>query len=102
MLGRNSERPDVVLAATDVTAFGAMGAMRDAGLGPGTEIGVAGFDDIEGTEDVTPGLTSVNLALASVGAAAVELALAEPATERRRVEFDPRVVLRATTPARNG
>jgi LacI family transcriptional regulator len=55
-----------------------------------------------GTEDVTPALTSVNLALARVGAAAVELALTGPAAGRRRVEFEPRVILRGTTRARHG
>ncbi|WP_199044472.1 LacI family DNA-binding transcriptional regulator [Glycomyces salinus] len=101
LLRRGAARPDVVLAATDVMAFGSMSAMRDAGLGPGTEIGVAGFDDVVGTEDVTPALTSVNLALARVGAAAVELALTKPAAESRRVEFEPQVVIRGTTPVRH-
>ncbi|MCH7232258.1 LacI family transcriptional regulator [Glycomyces sp. L485] len=91
---------DVVIAATDAMAIGAMSAMRNAGISPGTEIGVAGFDDVQGTEDVTPTLTSVSLALARVGAAAVELALMEPAAVRRRVEFESRVVLRGTTPDR--
>jgi LacI family transcriptional regulator len=93
---------DVVLAATDAMAIGAMSAMRDAGLTPGAEIGIAGFDDVVGAEDVTPTLTSVDLALAKVGAAAVELALTDSAVECRRVEFDPRVVLRGTTPSRHG
>jgi LacI family transcriptional regulator len=92
-------RFDVVLAATDAMAIGAMTAMRDAGLTPGTEFGVAGFDDVVGTEDVSPDLTSVDLALARVGAAAVDLALAGPG-DHRRIEFEPRVVVRGTTPAR--
>jgi LacI family transcriptional regulator len=94
------DRFDVVLAATDAMAIGAMTAMRDAGLTPGAEIGVAGFDDAVGTEDVTPGLTSVDLALARVGAAAVELAMTGPG-DLRRIEFEPRVVVRGTTPARS-
>jgi LacI family transcriptional regulator len=100
LLARRPEHLDVVLAATDPMAIGAMSAMRDAGLTPGTEIGVAGFDDVVGTEDVTPGLTSVDLALARVGAAAVELALTASG-DRRRIEFEPRVVVRGTTPARS-
>ncbi|MEU5157728.1 LacI family DNA-binding transcriptional regulator [Glycomyces sp. NPDC021274] len=99
LMVRRPEHLDVVLAATDTMAIGVMSAMRDAGLTPGTGIGVAGFDDVVGTEDVTPGLTSVDLALARVGAAAVELALSESG-DRRRVEFEPRVVVRGTTPAR--
>ena len=98
-----AERPDgldVILAATDAMAIGAMTALRDAGVSPGAEIGVAGFDDVVGTEDVTPSLTSVDLTLARLGAAAVDLALLRPEPERRRIVFEPSVVLRGTTPPR--
>jgi LacI family transcriptional regulator len=91
---------DVILATTDAMAIGVMSAMRDAGMEPGREIGVAGCDDVAGAADMTPALTSVNLALAEVGAAAVRLALETPAAERRIVSFEPRVVLRGTTPGR--
>jgi LacI family transcriptional regulator len=100
LIAERTDRFDVVLAASDATAIGAMTAMRDAGLIPGAEIGVAGFDDVVGTEDVTPDLTSVDLALARVGAAAVELALTGPG-DCRRIEFEPQVVVRGTTPARS-
>jgi LacI family transcriptional regulator len=102
LIEQRHEGLDVVLAATDAMAIGAMSAMRDAGRIPGVEIGVAGFDDVVGTEDVTPALTSVHLALANVGATAVKLALTESAADRRTVEFEPRVVLRGTTPVRPG
>ena len=91
---------DVVIAATDTMAVGAMSAIRDAGLRPGADLGVAGFGDIEGTEDVTPSLTSVNLALVRAGAAAVECALLDAASDRRMVELAARVVVRGTTPPR--
>jgi LacI family transcriptional regulator len=81
-------------------ALGAMSALRAAGLRPGVDVAVAGFDDVVDADDVTPGLTSVDLALEAIGARAVELAL-EPATgERRVVEFEPRVTLRESTPRR--
>ncbi|MBO3731736.1 LacI family DNA-binding transcriptional regulator [Glycomyces niveus] len=99
LIARRPEHLDVILAATDAMAIGAMTAMRDVGLTPGAEIGVAGFDDAVGAEDVTPGLTSVDLALARVGAASVELALTGSG-DRRRIEFEPRVVVRGTTPVR--
>lgn len=99
LIDARPEGLDVILAATDAMAIGVMSALRDAGLEPGAEIGVAGFDDVVGAEDMSPALTSVNLALADAGAAAVELALTAP-VQRRRVELEPRVVLRGTTPAR--
>jgi LacI family transcriptional regulator len=100
LLDDRPEALDVVLAATDTMAIGAMSALRDAGVRPGVEIGVAGFDDVLGTEDVDPGLTSVDIALARAGAAAVELAVRPPALDRQVVELDPRVVVRGTTPRR--
>ena len=36
-------RPECVFAVTDVMALGAMRAIRDAGLRPGIDIGVAGI-----------------------------------------------------------
>jgi LacI family transcriptional regulator len=90
----------VVLAANDAMAIGAMTALREGGLEPGAEIGVAGFDNIAGAEDVSPSLTSVDLALGRIGAKAVELSMLEPAVERRTATFEPRVVLRESTPPR--
>lgn len=100
LLEDRPEGLDLVLAATDAMAIGAMSAIREAGVDPGTEIGVAGCDNVVGTEDVTPGLTSVDLALARAGAAAVELARLAPAPERRIVELEPSVVVRESTPPR--
>ncbi|WP_205328297.1 LacI family DNA-binding transcriptional regulator [Glycomyces sp. YM15] len=100
LLEDRPEEIDVVLAASDTMAIGAMSAMRDAGMTPGVEIGVAGFDDTVGAEDMTPGLTSVDLSLARAGAAAVELALLRPEEERRTVPLEARVVVRGTTPPR--
>jgi LacI family transcriptional regulator len=91
---------DVVMAATDMMALGAMSAIRDAGLRPGEDVGVAGFDNVVDAEDLTPGLTSVDLALAAIGARAVELAVRAPDAERTLVEFAPRVVVRGSTPPR--
>ncbi|MBL0885948.1 LacI family DNA-binding transcriptional regulator [Myceligenerans indicum] len=95
-------RPDVdaVVAATDTMALGALSAVRDAGLEPGRDLGVAGFDDVVDADDVVPGLTSVDLSLEAIGGAAVDLALLAPAAERRRIEFDARVAVRGSTPPR--
>jgi LacI family transcriptional regulator len=94
------ERPDCVFAVTDVMALGAMAAMRDAGLTPGADIAVAGFDDIPLVQDVTPSLTTVALPLAEIGARALELALADsPEADSSLAEpFAGTVALRASTP----
>jgi LacI family transcriptional regulator len=71
---------ELLFAVTDVMAAGAMRALRDAGLVPGHDIAVAGFDDIGTAMDVDPALTTVRVPLREMGKRAMELALsgAEP------------------------
>ncbi|WP_129788767.1 LacI family DNA-binding transcriptional regulator [Promicromonospora panici] len=90
--------PELVFAVNDVMAVGAMAAVRDAGLGVPDDVAVAGFDDIHTLRDVSPGLTTVRIALAEVGALATELALGRSAQTRTRVRGE--VVLRDSTPKR--
>jgi LacI family transcriptional regulator len=87
----------VVFAVNDVMAIGAMTAFRDAGLVPGRDIAVAGFDDIASASDLEPALTSVVVPLREVGLRAMRLALAagEGAVE---VPIATSVVLRDSTP----
>jgi len=89
-------RPECIFAVTDVMAVGAMAAIRDAGLVPGDDIAVAGYDDIRTLQDVTPSLTTVALPLLEMGASALALALADDGSEA--VSFEGRVVLRHSTP----
>lgn len=93
-----SERhPELVFATTDVMAVGAIAAIRAHGLQPGRDIAVAGYDDIEMLQDVTPGLTTVSLPLRELGRRVLELALAgdqSPPPEPVRGT----VVLRDSTP----
>jgi LacI family transcriptional regulator len=98
----SGDRPDCVFAVTDVMAVGAMTTMRELGLAPGADMGVAGFDDIEMLEDVTPSLSTVALPLAQIGARALELALADD-DESAAALAEPvagTVVLRDSTPGR--
>jgi len=87
--------PECVFAIADVLAVGAVSAIREAGLEPGRDIGVAGFDDVELLEDMNPSLTTVHLPLVELGARAVRLA-AEQAPRVEHIEAE--VMLRASTP----
>lgn len=69
--------PECVFATADVMALGAMSAVRDAGLRPGVDVAIAGFDDIPVLGDVSPGLTTVALPLREIGMRALTLALAD-------------------------
>ncbi|GAA4194861.1 LacI family DNA-binding transcriptional regulator [Gryllotalpicola kribbensis] len=90
-------RPDVVFAVNDVMAVGAMARLRAAGLEPGRDVAVAGFDDIETLRDVSPGLTTVRLPLEQGGATAVDLIL-KRASEPCLVSLPGEIVIRASTP----
>ncbi|GAA4174229.1 LacI family DNA-binding transcriptional regulator [Gryllotalpicola koreensis] len=98
LLDQDGERPDLVFAVNDVMAVGAMARLRDAGLEPGRDVAVAGFDDIETLRDVSPGLTTVRLPLEQGGTTAVEL-LVRRAAAPSLVRLPAEVVVRASTPA---
>jgi LacI family transcriptional regulator len=89
-----------VFAVADVVAVGAMAAIRNAGLVPGRDIAVAGFDDIQMLQDVTPSLTTVALPLAEIGARSLELALADNPDASLTAPIEGRVVVRDSTPPR--
>lgn len=94
--------PDVelVFAVNDVMAVGAMAALRDAGRQVGSDVAVAGFDDIVTLRDVSPGLTTVRLPLDELGAQATELALSGPTSGATVVDVSGEVVVRESTPPR--
>ena len=99
LLRRGSERTELIFATNDIMAIGAMTALRDAGMTPGQDVAVAGFDDIEPAADVTPSLTTVHLPLRAIGRRALEVALKN--SDGPAVEHLPtRVVLRDSTPPR--
>jgi DNA-binding LacI/PurR family transcriptional regulator len=97
-VGGPGTRIEVIFAVNDVMAIGAMTAVREAGLVPGRDIAVAGFDDIDAASDVTPTLTSVRVPLRDLGRRALELALTDDAPGI--VEIQVEVVLRESTPPR--
>lgn len=90
---------DLIFAAGDVMAVGAMSALRDAGCRLGVDVAVAGFDDIPTVRDVTPTLTTVRLPMAEIGRRAIALALSTPPLgEPVRTSISATVVLRDSTP----
>ena len=87
--------PLCLFATSDVMALGVLAACRELRLDVPGQVAVAGFDDIDALEDVTPALTTVHLDLYGIGARVAELALDR--TERKRVRFPATPVLRAST-----
>lgn len=63
---------DAVFCASDFMAFGAIRAIREAGLRIPDDIAVAGFDDMPGTESHHPPLTTVRQPIEELGIDAAE------------------------------
>ena len=64
-----AERPTAIFAVNDVSAFGAIEAVKDAGLRVPEDISVIGFDNIPQASQVFPALSTVEQPLLEMGAA---------------------------------
>jgi LacI family transcriptional regulator len=69
------ERPTAIVAASDLMALAALQAIRDAGLEPGRDVAVIGFDDIEAAALAHPPLTTIRQDRERLGIVAAERAL---------------------------
>ena len=86
-----------VVAANDLTAIGAMEALRSAARGIPDDVAVVGFDDIPFAAFVDPPLTTVAQPTYRLGALAMERLLAlmrEEAATTRRIMLQPQLVVR--------
>lgn len=70
------ERPDAVFCANDLTAIGAIDAIRELGLSIPDDVAIVGFDDVDAATIVSPALTTIRNPAYETGSAAGELLLA--------------------------
>lgn len=70
------DRPTAIFAANDISAYGAIAAIREAGLKVPDDISVVGFDDIPIASQMHPQLTTIRQPLQQMARAAVNLLLA--------------------------
>ena len=92
--------PDAVFAANDVMALGCLAAFSAAGLAVPKDIALAGFDDIPLARHVPPGLTTMRVDIAALGADAMRRLLAT--TDEGQADDAPRapqLVVRGSTGA---
>jgi LacI family transcriptional regulator len=68
-------RPTAIVAASDLMALAALQAIRDAGLEPGRDVAVVGFDDIEAAALAHPPLTTIRQDREKLGTLAAERAM---------------------------
>ena len=72
---RSTRRFTAIFCYSDFVAFGAMAAVREAGLHIPEDVAVVGYDDVELASYLDVPLTSVRIPKKELGAAAVEMLL---------------------------
>ena len=99
------ERPTAIFAVTDMTAVGAFGAARRMGLRVPEDMAIVGYNDIPLASRMMPALTTVHVPIHDFGSVAVRLLLDQIETgepSRRRVIFNPELIVRGSTIAGAG
>ena len=99
------DRPTAIFAVTDMTAVGAFGAARRMGLRIPDDLAIVGYNDIPLATRMVPTLTTVHVPIHDFGAAAARLLLEQIETgepSRRRVVFNPELIVRGSTVAGAG
>lgn len=70
-------RPTAVVCFNDPIAFGIMAGLSKAGLMPGRDMAITGFDDVDGAEASYPALTTVKNGSAEIGREAARAIIAQ-------------------------
>jgi LacI family transcriptional regulator len=98
LLGR--DRPFTALVAfNDISALGAMTALREAGHKVPEDVSVMGFDDIEFASIAYPALTTIRQPLQEMGATAAELLIRKLANDEsvQNICLRPELIVRSST-----
>ncbi len=101
MLSR-PDRPTAILASSDLTAFGVMGAAAELGVPVPGDLSVVGFDDIPAAARVRPALTTIRHPARAMGRTAVSRLLrrlADPAVVPDTFALDTELIVRASAAA---
>ena len=95
------ERFTALFAFNDISAIGAVRAIRDAGLRVPEDISVIGFDDIQAAAYLTPRLTTVRQPLRQMGEMAAKQLLLRISNgnsrPRQLISLAPELVVREST-----
>ena len=96
------ERFTALFAFNDISAIGAIGALRDARLEVPRDVSVVGFDDIQSAAFQNPRLTTIRQPLKRMGTIAAEtllrrIARPEDDSYAREIIVEPELVVREST-----
>jgi LacI family transcriptional regulator len=91
-----------IFAFNDISAIGAIQALREGGRRIPDDVSVVGFDDIQSAAFQNPGLTTVRQPLRQMGMLAAEtllkrIAAPAPAPYPREIVVEPELVVRGST-----
>ncbi len=88
-----------IFAFNDVSAIGAVRALREAGLSVPHDISVVGFDDVQSAAFQNPALTTIRQPLHSMGVRAAKSLLDQIAGRAvpRQIVVDPELIVREST-----
>jgi LacI family transcriptional regulator len=95
-----AERPTAIVAASDLMALAALQAIRDAGLQPGGDLAVVGFDDLEAAALAHPPLTTIRQDRQELGTLAATRAIElieEPDVAPQATVLPVELVVRASS-----
>ena len=98
-----TERLTAIFAANDQMAFGAIRAAKESGLRVPGDFSVVGFDNIPFSSYFDPSLTTVEIPMYAIGAAAMEMLvnlISEKNAEKLRW-FDTKLLIRDSTTERS-
>ncbi len=96
---RLDRRPSAVFAYNDVTAIGALRAIKNAGLMVPNDLSICGFDDIALASAMVPALTTVAQPIAELAILATELLIArihnsDAREPGQRIVLDTKLIVR--------
>lgn len=81
-----ANRPTAALCFNDAVAFGVCDGLRAAGLEPGQDFGVIGFDDVIEAKTAVPALTTVSIDPQGMGRRAAQLLLKQISAGKAEAE----------------
>jgi DNA-binding LacI/PurR family transcriptional regulator len=96
---RRGKRFTALVAFNDISALGAMTALREAGSKVPEDVSVIGFDDIEFASLAFPALTTIRQPMHEMGATAAELLLRKLAGDEsvHNIRVRPELIVRSST-----
>jgi DNA-binding LacI/PurR family transcriptional regulator len=96
---RRGERFTALVAFNDISALGAMTALREAGRKVPEDVSVIGFDDIEFASLAFPALTTIRQPMHEMGAMAAELLFRKLANDEnvQNMRVRPELIVRSST-----